>query len=286
VIASSSPRRWWWRRHRDNATSLFAAAPAMLFLGVLYFLPMVLLLSQSFENGSLVHYQKALTDGLYVRVLLDTLLVAAYVSIACLLLGFPVAYFLAAAPRAWFTLGMIFVLLPFWTSILVRTYGWMVILGRNGIINRALLQGGIIDAPLPLINNTTGVVIGMTHVLLPYMIFPLYAVMKRIDNGLMLAAEGMGASGWEVFRRIYFPLTLPGVLAGVTLVYVLSIGFFITPALLGGGKVPMIAVLIEQQVHTFLNWGFAAALSAVLLTATLLVYALLRVVLRGNMRWT
>ena len=276
----------WWRRHRDNATSLLAATPAMLFLAVLYFLPMVLLFAQSLPNGSLVHYEKALTDGLYVRVLLDTLLVAAYVTAACLLLGYPVAYFLARAQRTWLAVGMIFVLLPFWTSVLVRTYGWMVILGRNGILNRALLQSGIIDAPLPLMNNTSGVVIGMAHVLLPYMIFPLYAVMKRIDGGLMQAAEGMGASGWQVFRRIYFPLTLPGVLAGVTLVYVLSIGFFITPALLGGGKVPMIGVLIEQQVHTFLNWGFAAALSAVLLAATLIVYALMRVVLRGNMRWT
>lgn len=284
--AESSRVRTWWRRHHDNAGSLAAAAPALLFLGVLYFLPMVLLLSQSFEHGSLAHYEKALTDGLYVRVLLETLLVAAYVSIACLLLGYPVACFLSSASRVWLTVGMIFVLLPFWTSILVRTYGWMVILGRNGILNRALLASGVIDAPLPLMNNVSGVIIGMTHVLLPYMIFPLYAVMKRIDGGLVLAAEGMGASGWQVFRRIYFPLTLPGVLAGVTLVYVLSIGFFITPALLGGGKVPMIAVLIEQQVHTFLNWGFAAALSAVLLTATLAVYALLRVVLRGNMRWT
>lgn len=286
MSAEAGSVRGWWRRHRDDATSLAAAAPAMLFLAVLYFLPVALLLAQSVAGGSLVHYEKALTDGLYVRVLLDTLLVAAYVSGVCLLLGYPVAYFLASASRLWLTVGMILVLLPFWTSILVRTYGWMVILGRNGILNRALLASGLVDTPLPLMNNTTGVVIGMAHVLLPYMIFPLYAVMKRIDHGLVLAAEGMGASGWQVFRRIYFPLTLPGVLAGVTLVYVLSIGFFITPALLGGGKVPMIAVLIEQQVHTFLNWGFAAALSAVLLAATLAVYGLLRVVLRGNMRWS
>ena len=276
----------WWRRNRDNATSMFAATPAMLFLSLLYLLPMVLLLSQSFEGSSLQHYRKALTDGLYVQVLLETLMIAAYVCIACFVIGYPVAYFLSIAPGVWSTLGMIFVLLPFWTSILVRTYGWMVILGRNGIINRTLLHTGIIDTPLALMNNITGVVIGMVHVLLPYMIFPLYAVMRRMDKGLAMAAEGLGASGWQVFTKIYFPLTLPGVLAGVTLVYVLAIGFFITPALLGGGKVPMIAVLIEQQVHTFLNWGFASALSLVLLTATLAVYAVLRRVLRGNMQWT
>ena len=286
TTAILSMPRTWWRRHHASALSLLAAAPAIVFLTVLYFVPMALLLSQSVEHGSLAHFDKALTDSLYVRVLLDTLLVAAYVSIACLLLGYPVAYFMSSASRAWLMVGMVFVLLPFWTSILVRTYGWMVILGRNGIVNRMLIGTGIIDAPLPLLNNVSGVVIGMAHVLLPYMIFPLYAVMKRIDPGLVLAAEGMGASGWQVFRRIYFPLTLPGVLAGTTLVYVLSIGFFITPALLGGGKVAMIAVLIEQQVHTFLNWGFAAALSVVLLTATLAVYALLRLVLRGDMRWT
>lgn len=288
VMTGTTPalRRSWWRRHHDSATSLFTATPAMVFLGLLYLLPMILLLSQSFEGSSLVHYRKALTDGLYVHVLLDTLLIAAYVCVACLVLGYPVAYFLSVAPSVWPTIGMIFVLLPFWTSILVRTYGWMVILGRNGIINRTLLQTGLIDAPLALMNNVTGVVIGMVHVLLPYMIFPLYAVMRRMDKGLAMAAEGMGASDWQVFTRIYFPLTLPGVLAGVTLVYVLAIGFFITPALLGGGKVTMIAVLIEQQVHTFLNWGFAAALSAVLLTATLLVYAVLRRVLRSNMQWT
>ena len=275
----------WWRRHREGAGSLFAAAPAMLFLFVLYLLPMIMLLAQSIEGGTLVHYEKALTDGLYVRVLVDTLLIAAYVSAACLLLAYPVAYFLTIAPGGWATVGIVLVLLPFWTSILVRTYGWMVLLGRNGIINRALLEAGVISAPLPLLNNTLGVLIGMIHVLLPYMIFPLYAVMKRMDHGLVAAAEGMGASGWQVFRRIYFPLTLPGVLAGITLVYVLSIGFFITPALLGGGKVTMVAVLIEQQVRTFLNWGFAAALSAVLLTATLLVYLVLRRGLRSNMQW-
>jgi ABC-type spermidine/putrescine transport system permease subunit I len=258
----------------------------MVFLAFLYLLPMVLLLAQSIPGGSLVHYEKALTDGLYIQVLIDTLLMALYVSVVCLIMGYPVAYFLSRAPNPWPMIGMIFVLLPFWTSVLVRTYGWMVILGRNGILNRALLEWGVIATPLPLMNNMAGVLIGMVHVLLPYMIFPLYAIMKRMDHGLTSAAEGMGASGWQVFTRIYFPLTLPGVLAGVTLVYVLSIGFFITPALLGGGKVMMVAVLIEQQVRTFLNWGFAAALSVVLLTATLLVSVVLRKLLRGNMQWT
>lgn len=276
----------WWRRNRSTTLLLLAAGPAILFLTVFYLMPMLMLLAQSFEGGGLQHYAKALTDGLYVGVLIDTMLIAAYVSIVCLVLGYPVAYFLASTPAPWPTIGIIFVLLPFWTSILVRTYGWMVLLGRNGVINRTLLELGIIATPLPLLNNTTGVIIGMVHVLLPYMIFPIYAVMRRVDMGLIAAAEGLGAPGWQIFRRVYFPLTLPGVLAGVTLVYILSIGFFITPALLGGGKVIMIAVLIETQVRQFLNWGFAAALSAVLLAATLLVYLALRRLFRGEMQWS
>jgi ABC-type spermidine/putrescine transport system permease subunit I len=274
-----------WRRHRSTALLLATALPAVLFLLVFYIAPMALLFAESFEGGTFKHFEKALTDGLYVGVLVDTLLIAACVSLVCLLLGYPVAYFLASTRAPWPTIGIIFVLLPFWTSILVRTYGWMILLGRNGIINRALIELGLIATPLPLLNNINGVLIGMVHVLLPYMVFPIYAVMRRIDPGLLAAAEGLGAPGWQIFRRIYFPLTLPGVLAGVTLVFIVAIGFFITPALLGGGKVITVAVLIEMQVRQFLNWGFAAALSAVLLGATLLVYLALRRVFRSEMQW-
>lgn len=283
--APKTPGRWWRKRRAEMLLAL-AALPAMAFLFVFYLLPMGMLLLQSVEGGSLAAYEKALTDSLYVGVLIDTMLIAAYVSAACLLLGYPVAYFLASAPAPWPTIGIIFVLLPFWTSILVRTYGWMVLLGRNGIINRTLLEIGLISTPLPLLNNTAGVLVGMVHVLLPYMVFPIYAVMRRVDLGLIAAAEGLGAPGWQIFRRVYFPLTLPGVLAGMTLVYILSIGFFITPALLGGGKVIMIAVLIEMQVRQFLNWGFAGALSAVLLAATLLVYLALRRLFRSDLQWS
>ncbi len=276
----------WWRRHQREVGSLAAAGPALVFLLVLYLIPMLLLLAQSLEGGEFAHYRKALTDGLYVRVLLDTLMIAGCVSVLCLLLAYPVAYTLSVLPAPWPAIGMAFILLPFWTRVLVRTYGWMVLLGRNGLVNRALADIGLISAPLPLLNNLTGVLIGMTHVLLPYMVFPLYAVMRRMDPNLVTAAQGLGASGWQVFSRVYLPLTLPGVLAGTTLVFVLSIGFFITPALLGGGKVHMMATLIEQQVRTFLNWGFAGALSAVLLGATLLIYLGLRRLLRGNMQWS
>ncbi|NYT49738.1 ABC transporter permease [Parapusillimonas granuli] len=285
--SSAPPRRPRLSRlcRRGAGASIWAAVPATAFIAVLFLLPLAILFVQGFQDGTLDAYRKALTDGLYVGVLADTLLVAAYVSLICLLIGYPVAYFLATAGGYWPTIGLIFLLLPFWTSVLVRTYGWMVILGRNGIVNRLLLDTGVIASPIIMINNLMGVLIGMVHVLLPYMVFPLYAVMRRVDPNLLAAAEGLGASRWETFRRVYFPLTLPGVLAGATLVYVLSVGFYITPALLGGGKVPMTALLIEKQVSQFLDWGFASALSVVLLAATLVVYLILRIVLRGNMQW-
>jgi ABC-type spermidine/putrescine transport system permease subunit I len=278
--------------HRSSASSLHKSraalllgVPALAFLAVFFLVPVARLMLLSVEHGALVHYERALTDALYLRVLLDTLSIALYVSAACLVLGYPLAYFLVIASRGWATLAFIFLLLPFWTSILVRTYAWMVLLGRNGVFNQILLSLGLVSAPLPLLNNLTGVLIGMVHVLLPYMVFPLYGVMRRIDPGLLAAAESLGASGWSIFRRVYLPLTLPGVLSGVTLVFILSVGFFITPALLGGGRVIMIAVLIEQQVREFLNWGFAAALSVVLLATTLLVYIFLRRLLRSDLQW-
>jgi ABC-type spermidine/putrescine transport system permease subunit I len=161
-----------------------------------------------------------------------------------------------------------------WTSVLVRTYAWMVLLGRNGVFNRWLIDAGIIADPLPLLHNFTGVLIGMVHVLLPYMVLPIYGAVRRLDPAVVAAAEGLGASNWRIFWRIHLPLTLNGIFAGSVLVFVLSLGFFITPALLGGGRVIMIAVLIEQEVRQTLNWPFAAALSAVLLAFTLAVYAL------------
>jgi ABC-type spermidine/putrescine transport system permease subunit I len=204
----------------------------------------------------------------------NTFEIALLVTGFCLLLGYPLGFLIATTTPTWATLGFIFVLLPLWTSVLVRTYAWMVLLGRNGIFNRWLLDAGIISDPLPLLHNFTGVLIGMVHVLLPYMVLPIYGAVRRLDPAIAAAAQGLGASNWRIFWRIYVPLTLNGIFAGSVLVFVLSLGFFITPALLGGGRVMMIAVLIEQQVRETLNWPFAAALSFVLLAFTFAVYAL------------
>lgn len=268
------------RRGPGHGEPVLQATLPVLFLAVLFIYPVARFLLMSVEAGSLMHYEKALLDGLYLRVLIDTFRIALVVTLITLLLGFPLAYFLATAPQRWATIGFVFLLLPFWTSVLIRTYAWSVILGRNGVINRFLLGYGFIEQPLPLLNNETGVLIGMVHVLLPYMVFPLFAIMRRQDPTLVQAAQGLGASGPQAFWRVFVPLTVPGILAGTTLVFVLALGFFITPAVLGGGKVAMIAVLIETQIRELSNWQFAAALSTVLLAAALGTYASLSGVLR------
>lgn len=254
---------------------LALAAPALAVLGLLFVWPLLRLLSMSVGDGTLAQFEKAALDALYVTVLWDSMEIALAVTAICLVLAYPVSLWLVQAGRAGFILGMFFLLLPFWTSVLVRTYAWMVLLGRSGVINRMLRDWGLIEAPLPLLHNLTGVLIGMVHVLLPYMVFPIYAALLRIDPDLKRAAEGLGAPSWRVFLRVTLPLSLPGVFAGCALVFVLSLGFFITPALLGGGRVIMIATLIEQQVREFLDWPFAAALATVLLAATLVIYAAL-----------
>jgi ABC-type spermidine/putrescine transport system permease subunit I len=247
----------------------------LLFLGFLFLLPVARLLMLSVEGGTLVHFHKALFGELYVRVFYDTFKIAITVTLLSLLLAYPVAYVLSTASPQWALIGFVFLMLPFWTSILVRTYAWMILLGRNGVLNQILTGLGLVSEPVALLYNVPGVLIGMVHVLLPYMVFPIYSAMLRVDRDLLLAAEGLGASSFSVFWRVFLPLTLPGVIAGTALVFILSLGFYITPALLGGGRVIMIAVLIEQQVRQFLEWGFASALSVVLLSFALLAFFVL-----------
>jgi ABC-type spermidine/putrescine transport system permease subunit I len=173
---------------------------------------------------------------------------------------------------------MIFVLVPFWTSVLVRTYAWLVLLQRNGLINGWLQSLGLIDEPLQLAHNLTGSIIGMVHIMLPFLVLPLYASMKSIDLDLVRAAVGLGATPRRAFWTVFFPMSLPGLFAGVVLVFVLSLGFFVTPALLGGGRVQMLAQRIESTITLYSNWGAASALGVVLLLVTLaLIWLLHRV---------
>jgi ABC-type spermidine/putrescine transport system permease subunit I len=262
------------RRRQMLIASL--SLPALLLLGIFFMFPVARLMALSVADGTLQWYAKALGERLYLEVFLLTFEIAAAVTAAALLLGYPLAYFLATTTRFWRAVGFIMVILPLWTSILVRTYAWMVLLGRNGPINKMLMGLGIISEPLPLLHNFTGVLIGMVHVLLPYMVLPIYGAVRRLDPSLIQAAEGMGASPLRILWKIQLPLTASGIVAGSILVFVLSLGFFITPALLGGGRVIMISILIQQQVSELLNWKFAGALSVVLLGMTIALYGLVQ----------
>ena len=255
--------------------TLALTLPALLLLVGLFVLPLARLFALSLAGGSLEWYAKALTGGLYTTILLRTFEIAALVTVCCLVIGYPVAFLLATTTPTWRAIGFAFVMLPLWTSVLVRTYAWMVLLGRNGIINRLLIDTGLMDQPLAMLNSKMAVILGMVHVMLPFMILPIYSALTRIDPDLPKAARGLGASTLRVVTTIYLPLTLRGIVAGVTLVFVVALGFYITPALLGGGKVLMFAMVIEQQVREFLAWNFASALSVILLAVTLLAFWLL-----------
>jgi ABC-type spermidine/putrescine transport system permease subunit I len=248
--------------------------PLLVYLTAFYAYPVAAMMFRSVTEPSwtLENFRKAFETPVYLHVLWLTLRVGVIVTVAALLLGFPVAYVLARIDRTKSNLLMMLVLLPFWTSILVRTYAWMVLLGRQGLINQFLLAIGAIDEPVQLLNTSFAVYVAMVHILLPFMILPLYSVIRGIDGTLLRAAQGLGATPIGVFRQVLLPLALPGVSAGCLLVFILALGFFITPALVGGPRDLMIAVLIQQQVELF-NWPFASALAVVLLAAALLVFA-------------
>ncbi|WP_237770734.1 ABC transporter permease [Pseudomonas citronellolis] len=222
---------------------------------------------------------------IYVDVLLKTLGVALGITLACMLLGYPLAYMLATLPAKLSNVLMILVLLPFWTSLLVRTSAWIVILQSNGVLNSALLNLGVISQPLDLIYNMFGTVTAMTHILLPFMVLPMYSVMRSIDDTYIRAAHSMGASSLRTFLQVYFPLSLPGLSAGGILVFILAIGYYITPALVGGRTGQMISNFIAYHMQSSLNWGLAAAIGSILLLIVLLLYWLYdRVVGISNMK--
>ena len=213
-------------------------------------------------------------EAIFVHVLVRTFTIAAGVTALCLVLGYPLAYMLSHAPARIANILLVFVLLPFWTSLLVRTSAWIVLLQREGVVNSALAQAGLIGAPLPLLFNRFAVFVAMTHVLLPFMVLPLYAVMKTIPAVHTRAALSLGATPGTAFWRVYAPQTLPGVGAGVLMVFIQALGYYITPALVGGANDQMLSYFVSFYAAKTINWGMAAALSLVLLAATLALYYL------------
>jgi len=259
-------------RRRENVQLLRLSLPALAIVVVLMVAPIAWLFSLSFIGAaggfSFENYTRIVTDGAYLSIFATTFQVAVIVTALCVLLGYPVAYVLTILPDRWARILMLAVLVPFWTSLLVRTYAWLVLLQRRGIVNDTLEMLGLIDRPLALVHNMTGVTIGMVHIVLPFLIMPLYASMKAIDGNLMRAAANLGSSPSHAFFRVFLPLSVPGLIAGAIMVFVMCLGFYITPALLGGGKVQMIAQRIEQSVALFPTWGPASALAVVLLVLT------------------
>ena len=260
---------------REALRHLMLLLPALVVLAVLFVYPLLGIVNRSVYMGgyTLDPYRQVFGVPVYLQVLVATFKISAVVTAVCLALGYPLAYVLATRRPRTAQLLMIIVVLPFFTSIIVRTYAWMVLLGRNGLVNQSLISLGLTDKPLPLLYNQAGVVIGMGYVLLPYMVLTVYSVMRGIDPGLVRAAHSLGASRLQAFRRVFLPLSLPGIAGGTLLVFILSLGFFITPALMGGPGDVMIAMLIEREVEITLNWSFASALAVVLLALTLAGFA-------------
>jgi putative spermidine/putrescine transport system permease protein len=224
-------------------------------------------------------------QSLYLRVLGRTILISFTVTVLCLVLGFPLAYVVANAPAGTGKLLMILVLLPLWTSLLVRSAAWIVLLQDHGIINDLLQASGLTSAPIRLIFNRPGVIIAMTHVLLPFMVMPIIATMKTISPSHMRAAVSLGAHPAIAFLRVYLPQTLPGVAAGALLVFIMALGYYVTPALVGGADDQMLAYFIAFYTTSSSNWGLAAALGVILLGATAILYTIYsRLVGMGEVR--
>ncbi|GGI07003.1 ABC transporter permease [Egicoccus halophilus] len=250
--------------------------PLVAFLLVVFVAPLAIIFSRSFTDPTLGldNYRAFFGSPVYLNVLVNTFVTALLVTGVTLLIGYPYAYLMTLASPLWRSVLLVVVLVPFWTSLLVRSFALVLLLGNTGVINQTLLAWGVIDEPVALMRNFTGVVIGMVQVLLPFLVLPLYASMRSIDLRLVQAAEGLGASPAFAFWRIFVPLTIPGAAAGLLLVFIQSLGFYITPALLGGPGNIMLGELIVQQVSAVLRWGFAAALAAVLLVTTMVLLAL------------
>jgi len=262
-------------RTRASLTTALLLLPILVFLTGAFVIPIGQLLSLSFQGkgGALASYQELLSSEVFVAVFLNTLQLALTVTAISVMLGYPTAYLLSCLKGRWLTLALYCILVPFWISVLVRTFSWMLLLERNGPVNMLLMASGLTTSPLKLLFNDFAVYLGMVHVLLPYAVLPIYASMLKVESRLLLASDGLGASAFQTFLRVYLPLTLPGVIAGAIFVFLLALGFYITPALLGGLHNLTAAMLIDNFVNERLVWPLAAAASFILLTIILAILA-------------
>lgn len=263
-------------RRSRRARGFWPALPALALLVIFFVGPVggLLLRSVLDPRPTLANYAEVFGSATYLRVFGNTFLVAGIVTVVTLLLAFPTAWFLAVAPRPWGAILFAVVILSMWTNLLTRTYAWMVLLQRTGLINKVLMGLGLTSGPLSLVNNLVGVTIGMTYIMLPFMVLPLQGTMRGLDPNVLRAASLCGASRTQVFGRVFLPLVSSGVGAGVLMVFVMSLGYYVTPALLGGTANMMLAELVAQLVQSLLQWGLAGAAAVILLTISLGIYAL------------
>lgn len=259
-------------------------APITILLAVAFVYPLFDLLIRSFgeQEWTLANYVRVFDENLYLAIIFRTLRVAGVAALCCLVLGFPVALYLARLSGWMLAIGMALVLLPLWTNILVRTYAWTVILQRQGLLNWFFQTVGITDQPLPLLYNEVAMMVAMSQVLLPFMILPLYASLRNIPAEVYRAARNMGSGPVRTFLKITLPLSSAGALAGTTLVFIIAMGFYVTPALIGGPRSMTAGPLIYQQVIEQANWPFGAALASVLLAVTMLLLGVMRMLTRGS----
>jgi putative spermidine/putrescine transport system permease protein len=258
-------------------TRMLMAAPLALLLVTLLIYPVgQLLLLSVYRDGSfsLAQYRQLFASSVYLDVLLITLKISGLTTLLAVIAGYPIAYLISAVAKERKAALLFWVLLSFWTSFLVRAFAWVVLLGRNGVINKLLMTLGIVDRPASLLFNLGSVLVGMVHALLPLAVLTMLSVMENIDRNLLKAGSTLGARPGTAFWKIYFPLSLPGVAAAAIMVFVTAIGFFIVPALLGGRHETMITQLIIDQIQQTLNWGFAGAISVLLLAVVLVVFVL------------
>jgi spermidine/putrescine transport system permease protein len=257
-------------------------APVTVWLGLFFLVPLLLILAYSFGTSGVYggitlgfnpgNYLKVF-DPLYLEIVVRTFIIAGINTLICLLLGYPLAYFIAFKGRRWRTMLIMLVMVPFWTSFLIRAYAWVVILNGNGVANKTLQFLRITDEPVNLIFTPGAVTLGMAYAYLPFMILPLYASLEKFDGRLKEAAQDLGASRWATFWRVTFPLSLPGVIAGSILVFIPSAGEFVIPNLLGGSRTVMMGNLVQQQFLQARDWAFGSALAMIL--AALLLAAIL-----------
>ncbi|MGV4791680.1 ABC transporter permease subunit [Rhizobium sp. F40D2] len=265
-------------RRYSHALTLVLIAPLMFLLaaGFLYPIGRLISLSVMAPEFTLDYYRRIVNEPLYVDVLLRTLQTGAIVTVASLSLGYPVAFLMARTRGKTAMIVAAAVFVPLWTSVLVRSYAWIVLLQRNGVVNGLFIESGVIPSPLKLLYTEGAVILAMTHVLLPFMILPICNALRTIPAEYSQAARNLGAGPVDAFMRVTLPLSLPGIFAGCVMCFILAIGFYITPALVGGPGALMMATLIGQQTIVLLDWPFAAALATVLLTTTLAIVLVFR----------